>query len=122
MMSEMYSFLCLYSTRKFLIIRNSFRFNLGKRTCVSPESNTGQSTGTPSWLIPFLSVSCGCICTEITSNQRHPRTSQTKMCLRILFCGYKEVALLYLSWFFAPTSVYSPLKGTNTFSLKTFFK
>lgn len=77
-------FLCLCSTRKYLIIRNLFRLNLGKR-CVSPESNAGQPTETPSWWIPLLSASCEWICTKLTGDQRHPRTSRTKRCLRILF-------------------------------------
>lgn len=70
-------FLCLCSTRKYLIIRNLFRLNLGKR-CVSPESNAGQPTETPSWWIPLLSASCEWICTKLTGDQRHPRTSRTK--------------------------------------------
>lgn len=95
--SEMYSFLCLYSTRKYLIIRNLFRFNLGKRMDVSHQKVMQGN------LLEHLSVSCKCICTKLTRNQRHPRTSQTKRCLRILFCGHKDVTL-DLPWFFPPTT------------------
>lgn len=116
----MYSFLCLYSTRKYLIIRNLFRFNLEKRRCVSPESNTGQSTGTPSWITALLSVSCECICTELTSTNGIQELVRQKGVWESCFVGTRMSHSFICPVPPHPQPVYiHHWKGTNTFSPST---